>query len=70
MSQHRHLTRWHPAEVHQAEGMLMVRLHSTIEQAVEALRDYATRTDQPLLHAAREVIGGRATPRPRRNGAR
>ena len=32
----------HSVEVHQAEGMLMVRLNTTIDGAVRALREYVT----------------------------
>ena len=68
MSDHREEPLWHSPEVHQAEGMLMVRLNTTIEGAVLALRAYATRTGQALADAAQDVIRRRSTSSPRSNG--
>ena len=56
------------AKVHQPEGMLMVRLNTTIDGAVRALSEYAAHTGQELADAAQDVISRRSTSTPRRNG--
>lgn len=58
----------HPVEVHQAEGMLVVRLNTTIDGAARALREYATRTGQALADAAQDIISRCPTSSPRSNG--
>ena len=68
MGEHHHEPTLRSAKVHQAEGMLMVRLNTTIDGAVRALRDYATLTGQALAGAAQDVISRRSTGSARRNG--
>ena len=68
MGEHHQEPTLRSAKVQQAEGMLMVRLNTTIDGAVRALREYATHTGQALADAAQDVISRRSTGSPRRNG--
>ena len=49
----------HGAEVHQAAGMLAVRLGTTVGEALVRLRAHAYSEDRPLAEIAREVLAGR-----------
>ncbi len=61
MGEHHQEPMLRSAVVHQAEGMLMVRLNITIDRAVRALSEYATLTGQALADAAQDVISRRST---------
>ncbi|WP_320782098.1 GAF and ANTAR domain-containing protein [Streptomyces sp. CRN 30] len=49
----------HRAEVHQAAGVLSVRLDLPVDQALLRLRTHAWRHDRPLLEVARAIVAGR-----------
>ncbi len=49
----------HGAEVHQAAGMLAVRLGTTVGEALVRLRAHAFGEDRPLAEIARDVVAGR-----------
>ncbi|MGW7414753.1 GAF and ANTAR domain-containing protein [Streptomyces sp. NPDC054863] len=50
----------HRAAVHQAAGMLTVRLGISIDEALIRLRADAWSQDLPLLHVARAIVSGHA----------
>ncbi|MEU7485394.1 ANTAR domain-containing protein [Streptomyces sp. NPDC042319] len=52
----------HRAEVHQATGMLSVRLRISLDEALLAIRTEAFSSGRPLLEVARDVIARRETP--------
>lgn len=47
------------AEIHQAQGMLMISLRVGATEALARMRAYAFVHDRPLIDLAREVIAGR-----------
>jgi hypothetical protein len=57
------------AEVHQAQGMLMVVLGVDRDRAMLELRARATRLGRPLSDLARDVVSGTVDPRTWRDGA-
>ncbi|MEU6966084.1 GAF and ANTAR domain-containing protein [Streptomyces chrestomyceticus] len=52
----------HRAEIHQATGMLAVRLHLPLDQALLLLRSHAYTTGRPILDLARDIIDYRNPP--------
>ncbi|MGA5199919.1 GAF and ANTAR domain-containing protein [Streptomyces exfoliatus] len=52
----------HRAEVHQATGMLAVRLRLPLNQALLVLRSHAYMTGRPILDLARDIIDHRNPP--------
>ncbi|MER7653733.1 MULTISPECIES: ANTAR domain-containing protein [Streptomyces] len=52
----------HRAEIHQATGMLAVRLHLPLDQALLLLRSHAYSTGRPILDLARDIIDHRNPP--------
>ena len=50
----------HRAEVHQAAGMLAVRLGTTVGEALVRLRAHAYAEGRPLAEVARDVVAGRS----------
>ncbi|HEY2221843.1 ANTAR domain-containing protein [Actinomycetospora sp.] len=48
----------HPAQVHQAEGVLSARLGVTIPEAVVVLRTISHCVGAPLIDVARKVLEG------------
>jgi hypothetical protein len=47
------------AEIHQAQGMLMVSLQVGPTEALARMRAYAFAHDQPLIELAKEIVAGR-----------
>ena len=47
------------AEIHQAQGMLMVSLRVGPTEALARMRAYAFAHDRPLIELAREIVAGR-----------
>jgi AmiR/NasT family two-component response regulator len=48
-----------PPEVHQAEGILMVQLNSSIDAAAERLSAYAVENDRPVIDVAEDILAHR-----------
>jgi len=53
----------HHAEVHQAQGMVMVDLGVSLVEALARMRAHAYATDQSLVELARAVVAGAVLPR-------
>jgi hypothetical protein len=52
----------HRAEIHQAQGMVMVDLGVDIPEALLRMRAHAFQAGQPLINVAREIIAGLVLP--------
>jgi ANTAR domain len=60
------LTTWRGSRVHQAEGVLKVRLGLTIDEAAYTLQVYAERTGVSVHDAADDVLERGLAPEPQR----